>query len=489
MVFRRLGTSLRENRNLVGVITMALEPVRVTSGKLLPIRGLAWLFAGLLFALVSVSGQAFAKPVASSIMVDAVTGDIISSSNADVSTYPASLTKMMTLYLLFDALKHGQIKLTDSITFSDHAAAQDATNLSVSEGASIKVETAILAVVVRSANDAATAIGERVAGSEWAFAKKMTQTAHALGMKNTTYLNANGLPNPGQRTTARDQAILAVALLRDFPEYYHYFAAERFSYRGVQYAGHNRVLNKLNGADGIKTGYIRASGFNLVSSAEQNGRRLVGVVLGGSTPYLRDKQMVAMMTKGFTMRSGTGTMLALSAPNSAGPAKAPAMVAVAAPVSVPAALVAAAMAPLDAAEPVVASSEDDDAVMPASVSGDPLLPVLKPGSGLQLQFAETDAPDPQAMENVWHSANTTYGVQVGAYSQYAPAQKAAVRVTRSMPDIFSESRIAIDESNKLYRARVTGLTKGDAEKACAQLKAKRADCMVFATDDGLARAN
>src|SRR3954469_18646482 len=205
---------------------MAHEPSRVSSGKLLPIRGFVWLFAGLLLALVSVSGQAFAKPVASSIMVDAVSGAVISSSNADVSTYPASLTKMMTLYLLFDALKHGQIKLTDSIIFSDHAASQDATNLAVSEGASIKVETAILSVVVRSANDAATAIGERLGGSEWAFAKKMTQTAHALGMSKTVFLNANGLPNPGQRTTARDMAILGVALLRDFPEYYHYFSTE-----------------------------------------------------------------------------------------------------------------------------------------------------------------------------------------------------------------------------------------------------------------------
>ena len=472
---------------------MADEPRRVTSGKHLPIRGLAWLFAGLLLALVSLSGQAFAKPVASSIMVDAVTGEIISSSNADVSTYPASLTKMMTLYLLFDALKHGQIKLTDTITFSDHAASQDATNLAVSAGAKIKVETAILSVVVRSANDAATAIGEELAGSEWAFAKKMTQTARALGMKNTTFRNANGLPNPEQRTTARDQAILAVALLRDFPEYYHYFAAERFSYRGVQYAGHNRVLNKLNGADGIKTGYIRASGFNLVSSAEQNGRRLVGVVLGGSTPYLRDKQMVAMMTKGFkTPASGNGTMLALSAPNSAGPAKAPAVVVAAAPVSVPAALVAAAaMAPDEVAQPAITTTEDGDngGIMPASISsGDPLVPILKPGSGLQLQMADAN-PDPQAIENVWHSGDTGYGVQVGAYAQYAPAQKAAVKATRTLPEIFADSRIAIDEQGKLYRAKITGLTKADAETACKQLKAKKTDCMVFTTDDGLAKAN
>jgi D-alanyl-D-alanine carboxypeptidase len=470
---------------------MADEPRRVTSGKLLPIRGLAWLFAGLLLALVSYSGQAFAKPVAASIMVDAVTGAVISSSNADASTYPASLTKMMTLYLLFDALKHGQIKLTDSITFSDHAAAQEATNLAVSRGAVIKVETAILAVVVRSANDVATAIGEKLAGTESAFAKKMTQTARALGMKNTTFLNANGLPNPRQRTTARDMAILGVALLRDFPEYYHYFSAERFSYRGVRYSGHNRVLNKLKGADGIKTGYIRAAGFNLVTSAERDGRRLVGVILGGQTTYLRDKQMVAMMTKGFKATHGNGMMLALSAPNSAGAAKAPAVVAAAAPVSVPAALVAAAaMVPLDTAQPAVASKdEDEDAIVPASISGDPLLPVLKPGSGLQLRFADAGAPDPQAIENVWHSANTGYGVQVGAYSQYAPAQKAAVRATRTIPDIFADARIAIDESNKLYRARVTGLTRADAEKACAQLKAHRTDCMVFTTDDGLAKAN
>jgi cell division protein FtsN len=125
--------------------------------------------------------------------------------------------------------------------------------------------------------------------------------------------------------------------------------------------------------------------------------------------------------------------------------------------------------------------------MPASISGDALLPLLKPGSGLQL--TDAGAPDPQAMENVWHSGSTGYGVQVGAYSQYAPAQKAASRVTSAMPEIFADSRIAIDESNKLYRARVTGLTKADAEKACAQLKAKRADCMVFTTDDGLAKAN
>ena len=454
----------------------------------MPIRGFTWLLAGLLLTLLTFSGHAFAKPVSSNILVDAVSGEVLSSSNADVSTYPASLTKMMTLYLLFDALKHGQIKLSDQIVFSDHAAAQDATNLAVSEGASIRVETAILAVVVRSANDAATAIGERIAGSEWAFAKKMTQTARSLGMTNTVFLNANGLPNPGQRTTARDMAILGVALLRDFPEYYHYFAAERFTYRGVQYAGHNRVLNKFDGADGIKTGYIRASGFNLVTSAERNGRRLVGVIMGGESPYIRDKQMVSLMTKGFKSSVGTGTQLALSAPNSAGAAKKPAEVAVPAPVSVPAAIVAAAaMAPVSGTAVQPAQDDQIAATLASTGSGDALLPLLKPGSGLQL--TDASAPDPQAIENVWHAGGTGYGVQVGAYSQYAPAQTAAVRVTRSMPNLFADSRIVIDEANKLYRARVMGLSKADAEKACAELKAQRADCMVFTTDDGLAKAN
>jgi len=467
---------------------MADEPGLIRGGKVIPIRGLAWLFAGLLFTLVTYSGQAFARPVAASILVDAVSGAVVSSNNADAQTYPASLTKMMTLYLLFDALKHGQIKLSDQITFSDHAASQDATNLAVSEGATIRVETAILSVVVRSANDTATAIGERLAGSEWAFAKKMTQTARALGMSNTVYLNANGLPNPGQHTTARDQAILGVALLRDFPEYYHYFSAERFTYRGVQYAGHNRVLNKFDGADGIKTGYIRASGFNLVTSAERNGRRLVGVILGGDTPYIRDKQMVSMLSKGFASRTSTGTQLALSAPNSAGPAKAPAEVAVAAPTSVPAALfAAAAMAPIDKAVDDAAETKTASAAIPLPSAGDALLPLLKPGSGLQL--ADANQPDPQAMENVWHSGNTGYGVQVGAYSQYVPAQNAAMRVTRAMPTLLADTRIVIDESNSFYRARVMGLSKADAEKACAQLKAQRADCMVFATSDGLAKAN
>jgi D-alanyl-D-alanine carboxypeptidase len=460
------------------------------------------LSAAFLLTLIAGPIAANARPVSSSILVDAATGEVISSNNADARTYPASLTKMMTLYQLFDGLKRGQIKMSDTIVFSAHAASQDATNLAVSEGDTIRVETAILSVVVRSANDTATAIGEKLAGSEWAFAKRMNQTARALGMTNTVFQNANGLPNPDQHTTARDMAILGVALLRDFPEYYHYFSSESFTYHGVQYGGHNHVLDKFNGADGLKTGYIRASGFNVVSSAVRNGRRLLGVVMGGQTPYLRDKQMVAMLTTGFKTNVGTGTQLALNGtvkttPTPAAPAtlavaaaaqpapvvSAPA-VAVPPSVAAPAAMVATALAP------VAGSAAATATVMTPTFSDgtDALLPVLKPGTELQLTSA--GAPDAQSVEPVWRTGSpASYGVQVGAYSQYAPAQSAALRVTRAMPGVFSEARIVVDESNSLYRARLMGLSKTDAEQACAKLHAQQADCMVLSTTDGLAKAN
>jgi D-alanyl-D-alanine carboxypeptidase len=476
---------------------MAVEQRRLRGRKNSPFSAAVLLLAVFVLALTAAPFAASAKPVSSSILVDAATGEVLSSSNADARTYPASLTKMMTLYQLFDALKRGQVKTSDTIVFSAHAASQEATNLAVSAGDTIKVETAIQAIVVRSANDVATAVGEKLGGSEWAFTKKMNQTARALGMTNTVFQNANGLPNPAQHTTARDMAILGVALLRDFPEYYHYFSAESFTYHGVQYGGHNHVLDKFEGADGLKTGYIRASGFNVVSSAVRNGRRLLGVVMGGQSPYLRDKQMVAMLTKGFQTNVGTGTQLALNGSVKTTPTPAaPATLAVAeavqpapapaVPASVAApAMVATAMVPV--ATTAAATTPAATQTVTFSDGTDQLLPVLKPGTELQLTSA--GAPDAQAVEPVWRSGSPSYGVQVGAYSQYAPAQSAALRVTRAMPGIFSEARIVVDESNSLYRARLMGLSKADAEQACAKLHAQQTDCMVLSTTDGLAKAN
>ena len=255
-----------------------------------------------------------ARPVQSSIVVDAATGEVLSASNADTSTYPASLTKMMTLYLLFEAMQDGRVKLTDTITFSRYAAGQSATNLNVDGGDRISVETAVLALVVRSANDAATAIAEHIGGTEAGFARLMTNKAQMLGMTRTTFRNANGLPDPKQRTTARDMATLSVALIRDFPQYYGYFKRTSFKYRGVTYRGHNKLLKSFKGYDGIKTGYIRASGFNLASSAERDGRRLVVVVLGGTSPSMRDRKVADLLTSGFKSQRGTGTLIAAKAP-------------------------------------------------------------------------------------------------------------------------------------------------------------------------------
>jgi D-alanyl-D-alanine carboxypeptidase len=467
---------------------MADERSRARGGKVSSFTAVLILLAAFFSSLCAGPLTAAARPVAASILVDTGTGEVLYASNADAKTYPASLTKMMTLYLLFDAIKHGQIKMGDQIVFSAHAASQDATNLSVRAGDTIRIETAILSIVVRSANDTATAIGEKLGGSEWAFAGKMNAEARTLGMTNTVFRNANGLPDPDQHTTARDMAILGIALMRDFPEYYHYFSSESFTYHGVQYAGHNHILNRFDGADGIKTGYIRAAGFNLVTSAQRNGRRLIGVVLGGETPWVRDRQMVALLTKGFNTPMTTGTQLALTAPAKAATTPAVALatstpVTTPAAVAAPALVAAAALVPVAVATNQAANAATTNAAV-ADTSDDSLLPMLKPGS--ELQLASAGEPDPQAIENVWHSTTSAYGVQIGAYSQYAPAQTAAVKVTRSMPGLLADARIVIDESNALYRARVMGLTKTDAEQACAKLHAQQSDCMVLYNTDGFA---
>ncbi|WP_374654711.1 serine hydrolase [Dongia sp.] len=424
-----------------------------------------------IMALTSVLGlqTAQAKPIAASIVVDAETGEVLSRSNADAVTYPASLTKMMTLYLLFDALDAGTVKLSDRITFSKNAASEPATNMNVKAGDTITVETAILAMVVRSANDVSTAVGERLGGTEAAFARMMTAKARALGMNKTVFRNAHGLPNPSQVTSARDMATLGVALLRDHPKYYGYFKRNSFVYRGNTYGGHNRVMKKFAGADGIKTGYIRAAGFNLVSSAERNGRRLVGVVLGGPSAPIRDKQMVALLTEGFNARNGIGDVLMAKAPGSAGPAQEVPVVTTAAAPEIDA-VVASTLVPTP--KPAQEDSIGSAIATMASVS---LAPAVA-------------QPDTQAVANVWSGDKNQYGIQVGAYSKFKPAQKAAERATKAVPTLLADTRIVIDRGNSsIYRARVFGLSKADADTACKKLKAKQTDCLVVKADSSIAQ--
>lgn len=460
-----------------------------------------------LLLLGSLAHQAQAKPVQSNIIVDAKTGSVITESNADAVTQPASLTKMMTLYLLFEKLEQGKLKLTDSITFSSYAASRAATNLNVQAGDKIGVETAILAIVVRSANDVATAIAEAIGGSEENFARQMTVKARQLGMNSTNFHNASGLPDAAQRTTARDMAVLGIALMRDFPQYYPYFSRYTFAYHGVNYTGHNRLLKSFKGADGIKTGYVRASGFNLVTSAERNGRRLVGVVLGGESVPSRDKKMASLMQTAFNTRGGTGDMLVANLKGAASPSSTNKSMsdAVAAALSEPTATTSNTPETAEAetiTTPTLASASAStvaDTISASTTGGnaDELKPMLKPGTQLaSLNASETKVAsakrkkqltvDDQTTANVWKSGTGNYGIQVGAYSQFKSAQRAASKATKSLPNLLADARVVIDQqkssSNTLYRARVFGLTRNDAESACRKLK----DCMVLKSDSNLA---
>ncbi len=230
-------------------------------------------------------------PPFSSIVVDGNSGTVLQASNPDALRHPASLTKVMTLYLLFERLDAGKIKLDTPLKVSEHAAEQDPTKLELKPGQSITVEDAIKGIVTKSANDAAVAIAENLAGDEDAFAKLMTQKAHALGMTHTTYVNASGLPDDDQITTARDQALLGRAIQDSFPRYYKYFSIESFVYHGEEIRNHDRLLRSVEGVDGIKTGFTHASGFNLLTSVHRDGRYLVAVVIGGPSASDRDDRM------------------------------------------------------------------------------------------------------------------------------------------------------------------------------------------------------
>ena len=235
-----------------------------------------------------------------SLLMDASTGRVLYEANADLPRYPASLTKMMTLYMLFEALDQGRVTLDQQLYTSEHASAQAPTKLGLRPGQRIVVEDAILGLVTKSANDAAAVVAEALGGTEENFAWQMTTRAHQLGMTRTYFANASGLPDPNQVTSARDMAILALALLHDYPHYYHYFGTERFYWGGASLANHNRLLGNYPGVDGIKTGYTHAAGFNLVASAMRDGRRLIGVVMGASSSGTRSLLMTSMLDQAFS---------------------------------------------------------------------------------------------------------------------------------------------------------------------------------------------
>jgi D-alanyl-D-alanine carboxypeptidase len=354
--------------------------------------------------------------------------------NADVANYPASLTKVMTLYLTFEALKAGKIQLNTPITVSEHASVQAPSKLGLEPGESITVENLILGVVTKSANDAAVALAEELGGSESAFAEKMTAKARALGMAATEYRNASGLPDPDQVTTARDMSRLARAIIRDYPQYYHYFSTPQFTYDGHVFENHNRMLRTYAGADGLKTGYIRASGFNLIASANRGGRRVIGVVMGSQSPSARNAQMAKLLDASFLSQT---TRIAAA----------------------------------------TGKPETETAANTA------------PDSGAAPEIAMVAAPAAKAVAKA-AGADKSWGIQVGAFSRFAPAHLAANRATRNAPRLLSHSQVAVDvasdDGSTIYRARIMGLTEIRARKACAVLTSKKMECLMVASDGSVA---
>ncbi|WP_132272549.1 D-alanyl-D-alanine carboxypeptidase family protein [Neorhizobium sp. BT27B] len=278
--------------------------------------------AGLLFVALSMSANA-ARAGYAHFIVDANSGEVFAAENADVLNHPASLTKMMTLYLAFEAIGQGRLSWDQQIIMTPNAAEKIPYKLGIGAGKPLTVREAVYATAIRSANDSAQAIGDHLGGSEENFARMMTLKARALGMRSTVFRNASGLPDAAQVTTARDMAVLAAALIRDYPQEYRIFSERSFNFRGRTIRGHNNLMYRYAGMDGVKTGYVDASGFNLVSAVNENGRRIIGVVMGGKTARSRDAQMEALLDRALgretlvagadAKRSGAGVVAAAPA--------------------------------------------------------------------------------------------------------------------------------------------------------------------------------
>ncbi|WP_448579804.1 D-alanyl-D-alanine carboxypeptidase family protein [Thermaurantiacus sp.] len=269
----------------------------------------AGLLAACLLALATAPWQAspagavslYAQPRYAALLVDADTGEVLYSRQADAQRFPASITKVMTLYVVFERLASGQLRLDDRIQFSAKAAAQRPSKLGLKAGDSLTVDEAIRALTTKSANDVAMAVAEHVAGSEARFAELMTLKAKQIGMSSSRFVNPSGLPDPRQATTARDIYRLSAAVIRDFPQYYHYFTLPQFAFRGAVMPNHNHLLRTMPGVDGIKTGFTNAAGFTLAASATRDGRRLIAVVLGGPSRVARDGNVESLLASGFTV--------------------------------------------------------------------------------------------------------------------------------------------------------------------------------------------
>lgn len=358
------------------------------------------------------------------IVIDADSGRVLHSRNADTRNFPASLTKMMTLFLTFEALENGALTLNQPLRVSKRAAGQPASKLGLKAGETITVEDAIRAITIKSANDVATVIAEKLGGTEIKFSQMMTQRARALGMKRTSFRNASGLPNRRQLSTARDMAILAQALIARFPGYYGYFSEASFQYNGRKYRNHNKLLKNYDGTDGIKTGYIRASGFNLVASVERDGIRLIGVVFGGKTANRRDRHMQSLLNRSWAKARVKSTIAARPVPK------------------------------------------------PAS-----------PGSkAVTTAYIDTPAIDTPIPPTVVRARPANWGIQIGAFAGYTDAHIAAGNVAQRLSGLPVTASLNIQPVSQttgtLFRARLMGLDEVSARASCRQLLGNGQVCVL-----------
>jgi D-alanyl-D-alanine carboxypeptidase len=434
---------------------------------------LALVLAALAAPVAEAASRSKSAPkIAASIVVDMNTGTILSSEAADQPRPPASLTKMMTLYVLFGYLRAGKIKPDTELVVTTHAASQAPTKLGLKPGAKIKVSDAAKALVTQSANDAAATIAENLGGSEENFARLMTETGRRIGMTNTVFRNASGLPNDEQMSTARDMAVLSAHLIHDYPEYYTVFETRYFTFNGRKYRNHNKLLFGYKGTDGIKTGYTRASGFNLAASAHRGNKHLLAVVLGGKTGSQRDAATRALLEKHFAKASETKPTEQQRVASFVG-APPPPLPAIKRPD-----LTVASMAPA-APSPTASPAEGD--IDPAPVAAPSPAAVQTPNPIL----AALTSPVAPAAKPATGSARIegAYNVQVGAFTSQAEAENRLGMVQQRALDVlkghlpFTASFMKGDQ--EWYRARFAGFSQDDAEAACAALKKLSLDCAIM----------
>ena len=380
------------------------------------------------------------------IVIEEASGKVLFSRNAEHLRYPASLTKIMTLYLLFEDIDAGRMTLKSQIPVSRKAASRSPSKLYLKPGQSISAEQAIYALVTKSANDVATALAEKLSGSERKFAQRMTRKAQSLGMKRTVFKNASGLPNRRQKSTARDMAKLAVAMRRDFPHFFKYFSTRSFNWQGRKFANHNKLLSKYSGTDGIKTGYINASGFNLVATVERKGVRLIGVVFGGKTSHSRDRHMMQILDNQFK-RAKTVKVRRAS---------------LAVPKTLP-------IAPPERGDKPPIS-------LPVRKMVDHRNPVEKSLASIDLSLASLDSPNPVTA--------TSWSVQIGSFARRVNAHRAAITARRMAKDVLrmtpANLLLVTRGEIPLWRVRFNDLDENQARAACAALFSAGQPCIAVA---------